>query len=359
MNNCKNTIKINNSIIGEEFPTYFIADIAANHDGDFDRAKKLIKLAKESGANAVKFQHFEAKTIVSDYGFKNLGQQKSHQKEWKKSVYEVYRDASIPFDWTPVLKEICKKIDIDFFTSPYSFELVDDVENYVSAYKIGSGDITWTEIIKHIATKDKPVLLATGASSADDVGIAMEAILQETNDVVLMQCNTNYTASIENFKYINLNVLKSYRNMYPGVILGLSDHTLGCTTVLGAVALGARVIEKHFTDDRYNNGPDHAFSMDPNSWRDMVDKVRELESALGSGVKKVEDNESETVILQRRSIRVMQDLKAGSIINKKDIEVLRPCPKQAVSPNYIDQVIGSEIVSDVKKGECLYWKNLK
>jgi N-acetylneuraminate synthase len=187
----------------------------------------------------------------------------------------------------------------------------------------------------------------------------MEAILQETNDVVLMQCNTNYTASIENFKYINLNVLKSYRNMYPGVILGLSDHTLGCTTVLGAVALGARVIEKHFTDDRYNNGPDHAFSMDPNSWRDMVDKVRELESALGSGVKKVEDNESETVILQRRSIRVMQDLKAGSIINKKDIEVLRPCPKQAVSPNYIDQVIGSEIVSDVKKGECLYWKNLK
>jgi sialic acid synthase SpsE len=354
-----NTIKVDNVIIGDDFPTYFIADIAANHDGSIDRAIKLIKLAKECGANAVKFQHFDAKTIVSDYGFKNLGCKASHQEKWKKSVYEVYEDASIPSKWTEILKDACDDNKITFFTSPYSIELVDGVDDYVSAYKVGSGDITWIDIIKHMASKKKPIFIATGASNFGDVCNAMDAAMDKNKDVVLMQCNTNYTAKKENFKYINLNVLKSYRNMYPGVILGLSDHTLGCTTVLGAVALGARVIEKHFTDDRYNNGPDHAFSMDPNSWRDMVDKVRELESALGSGVKKVEDNESETVILQRRSIRVMQDLKAGSIINKKDIEVLRPCPKQAVSPNYIDQVIGSEIVSDVKKGECLYWKNLK
>ena len=354
-----NTIKVDNVIIGDDFPTYFIADIAANHDGSIDRAIKLIKLAKECGANAVKFQHFDAKTIVSDYGFKNLGCKASHQEKWKKSVYEVYEDASIPSKWTEILKDACDDNKITFFTSPYSIELVDGVDDYVSAYKVGSGDITWIDIIKHMASKKKPIFIATGASNFGDVCNAMDAAMDKNKDVVLMQCNTNYTAKKENFKYINLNVLKSYRNMYPGVILGLSDHTLVCTTVLGAVALGARVIEKHFTDDRYNNGPDHAFSMDPNSWRDMVDKVRELESALGSGVKKVEDNESETVILQRRSIRVMQDLKAGSIINKKDIEVLRPCPKQAVSPNYIDQVIGSEIVSDVKKGECLYWKNLK
>jgi N-acetylneuraminate synthase len=354
-----NTIKVDNVIIGDDFPTYFIADIAANHDGSIDRAIKLIKLAKECGANAVKFQHFDAKTIVSDYGFKNLGCKASHQEKWKKSVYEVYEDASIPSKWTEILKDACDDNKITFFTSPYSIELVDGVDDYVSAYKVGSGDITWIDIIKHMASKKKPIFIATGASNFGDVCNAMDTAMDKNKDVVLMQCNTNYTAKKENFKYINLNVLKSYRSMYPGIVLGLSDHTPGHTTVLGAVSLGAKVIEKHFTDDNSRVGPDHAFSMNPESWMDMVEKTRELEYALGCGVKKIEDNEKETVILQRRSIRAKKDLKLGSIINKEDIVVLRPCPSGAIDPSHTHNVIGKETTRNIKEGECLFWNSIK
>ena len=354
----KSQIEINNQKIGFDKPTYFIADIAANHDNDIEKAKDLIYLCAESGADAAKFQHFSADTIVSDYGYRSLGGQKSHQAKWKKSVFEVYKDAAINPDWTKVLKETCDKAGIEFFTSPYSFDLVDAVDPYVSAYKIGSGDITWLEVIRYMSSKGKPILLATGASNEMDVRLAMDAVLSITKDVVLMQCNTNYTASVENFKYINLNVLKTYKDLYPNTILGLSDHTKGHTTVLGAVALGARVVEKHFTDNTNKNGPDHAFSMDSKSWRMMVDCTRELEYALGGNIKKVEDNEKETVVLQRRSIRLSKDLSKGDVITSDVVEFLRPCPDGALPPYYFDKVSGRVLNNSVKKGECLYWTDL-
>lgn len=352
-------IKIENKMIGINHPTYFIADVAANHDGDIERAKDLIYLCAEAGANAAKFQHFTADTIVSDVGFKSLGEQQSHQSKWGKSVFDVYKDASIDQDWTPVLKETCEKAKITFMTSPYSYELVDKVDDFLSAYKIGSGDITWLGIVEHIASKGKPVMLASGASNQDEVDIAMSTLLHHTDDVVLMQCNTNYTASLENFKYINLNVLKEYSRRYPDTILGLSDHTPGHATVLGAVTLGARVIEKHFTDDTTRVGPDHKFSMDFNAWKEMVERVRELENALGVAIKKVEDNEKETVVLQRRSIRVKQALKRGTVINRDHLEILRPCPSDALQPYYMDEVIGRSLVNDIPEGECIYWNDLK
>src|SRR4030066_347341 len=154
--------KIGSQWVGDRHPTYFIADIAANHDGDLDRAKLLIHLANESGADAAKFQNFQASKIVSDYGFKSLGGQQSHQSKWKKSVFEVYQDASIPFDWTPVLKEECDKVGIDYFSSPYDFEAVDMLDPYVPAHKIGSGDITWLGIMRYIASKGKPGILSPG-----------------------------------------------------------------------------------------------------------------------------------------------------------------------------------------------------
>ena len=237
--------------------------------------------------------------------------------------------------------------------------MVDSVDDYVSAYKVGSGDITWIEIIKYMSSKNKPILIATGASDIGNVCDAMDAAININKDIVLMQCNTNYTINKENFKHINLNVLKTYSDMYPDIVLGLSDHTPGNTTVLGAVALGARVIEKHFTDDNSRIGPDHEFSMNPQNWIEMVEKTRELEYALGSGVKKVEDNESETVILQRRSIRLKKDLNAGSVISKEDVAVLRPCPNGAINPSNIHRVIDSKITRNVKKGECLFWSDIK
>ncbi len=256
-------IQIGSHTIGEIHPTYFIADISANHDGDLERARLLIRLAKEAGAEAAKFQNFRASKIVSDYGFKTLGGQLSHQATWKKTVFEIYADASIPFEWTPLLKEECDKVGIDYFSSPYDFEAVDMLEPYVPAHKIGSGDITWTEIMEHIAHKGKPVILSTGASDLGDVQRAVHTILAINPQLVVLQCNTNYTASLENFDHIHLRVLNTYRVLFPNVILGLSDHTSGHATVLGAVAMGARVIEKHFTDDVHRTGPDHPFSMTP------------------------------------------------------------------------------------------------
>ena len=191
--------------VGKNCPTYFIADIAANHDGNLDKALELIKEAAEAGADAAKFQHFSAETIVSDYGFKSLGNQLSHQAKWKKSVFEVYKDASIPLDWTSKLKEECKKNNIEFLTSPYSIELVDFVDPYLEAFKIGSGDITWHEIVEHIASKGKPYIIATGASNEQDVNDIINLASKINNKICIMQCNTNYTASNDNFKYVEIN----------------------------------------------------------------------------------------------------------------------------------------------------------
>jgi sialic acid synthase SpsE len=351
-------IQIGTNTIGDDHPTYFIADISANHDGDLERAKLLIRLAAESGADAAKFQNFRAPEIVSNFGFRAMEGQVSHQATWKKSVFEVYQDASIPFEWTPILKEECDDVGIDYFSSPYDFDAIDMLGPYVSAYKVGSGEITWIEALEKMAKKGKPVILATGASNIGDVQLAVHSILAINSQLVLMQCNTNYTASPENFDHINLRVLNTYREMFPEVGLGLSDHTFGPATVLGAVTLGARVIEKHFTDDNSRIGPDHPFSMTPQTWQDMVDRTRELERALGSADKKVGDNEAETVIVQRRCLRAGIDIKKGDLLSREMIAVLRPATPGAILPSEIDQVIGTRAILDLPKGKELRWTDL-
>jgi sialic acid synthase SpsE len=351
------TIEISGRKIGDDNPTYFIADIAANHDGSLDRAVELIHLAAKSGADAAKFQHFRAEHIVSREGFES-GPQLSHQSKWKKSVFEVYQSASVPWEWTETLEKACDNAGIHFFSSPYDMEAVDMLDAHVPAFKIGSGDITWTAMLEHIARKGKPVLLATGASDIGDVQRAVKAILAINPKLLLMQCNTNYTGSLENFRFIKLNVLRTYAEMYPDLVLGLSDHTPGHATVLGAVSLGARAIEKHFTDDRGREGPDHSFSMDPAGWRDMVDRTRELEYATGDGAKIVEPNERDTVVIQRRSLRAAKDLKAGQTISESDLEALRPAPRDAIFPFEIDRVMGRKLTRDIPKGDYPKWTDV-
>jgi N-acetylneuraminate synthase len=348
-------INIGNRAVGPDEPTYFIADIAANHDGSLERARKLIKLAKEAGADAAKFQNFRATKIVSDYGFSHMNAQVSHQAKWKQSVSEVYAAASVPFDWTPVLKEACDEVGIDYFSSPYDFGAIDMLEPYVPAYKIGSGDITWIEACERMAEKGKPVLLATGASEIGDVQRAVHAILAINPQLVLMQCNTNYTAEDGNFDNIHLNVLKTYGIMFPDVVLGLSDHTHGHATVLGAVAIGARVIEKHFTDDNDRVGPDHPFAMNPETWAAMVKATRQLERAMGSGDKFVADNEQETVVIQRRCLRAARDIKPGELISREMIDVLRPAAQGAIMPYEIQSLLGLKALERIPQGQELRW----
>jgi sialic acid synthase SpsE len=352
-------VEIGKSKIGEGHPVYFIADIAANHDGDLNRAKQLIKLAKEAGADAVKFQHHDVTKYVSDHGFKSLGGKFSHQSKWNKSIFEVYKDAEVPLNWTLELKEYSDSLDVDFFTTPYDLDMVDELDAYVPAFKIGSGDVAWDMMLEKIASKNKPVLFATGAATLEEVIHAHEVVTSINPNVILMQCNTNYTGSIENFKYIHLNVLKTYKTLFPNTILGLSDHTPGHETVLGAVALGAKAVEKHFTDDTTRSGPDHPFSMDPNTWKAMVDSSRLLEASLGSPIKKVEDNEMETVVLQRRAVRAIRDIKAGETLQRDMIEFQRPCPAEALKPNEYNSHVGKTFLIDIQSGSHIQSSDLE
>jgi len=351
-------LKIGNTLIGNNHPTWFIADIAANHDGSLERAKHLIHLAHEAGADAAKFQNFRGPEIVSDYGFSHMNAQVSHQAKWKKSVTQVYDEASVPFDWTPILKEECDKVGITYFSAPYDFDAIDMLDPFVPAYKIGSGDITWIEACLRMARKGKPVLLATGASTIGDVQRAVDAILPVNPQLVLMQCNTNYTAADGNFDSIHLNVLKVYHEMWPDLILGLSDHTHGHATVLGAVALGARVVEKHFTDDNHREGPDHAFAMNPTSWAEMVTATRQLERAMGSANKTIAENEHDTAVVQRRCLRAAQDIKAGQTLTREMIDVLRPATPGAIMPYDIELVVGRVARQDIPSGQELRWTQL-
>jgi len=351
--------KINNKQISNNSKVYFIADIAANHDGNLDKAFELIYESKKAGADAAKFQHFLADTIVSNKTFSSMKNQLSHQSKWKKTVYQVYKEASLNLEWTKKLYNECRKVGIDFFTSPYSIELVDYVNQYVPAYKIGSGDITWLEIIRHISKKNKPVILATGASNLADVKRAVNEIKKYNSKICLMQCNTNYTGSRENFKYINLNVLKTYKKIFKNVILGLSDHTHGHTTVLGAIALGAKVIEKHFTLSNKDEGPDHQFSMTPKSWKEMVERSRELELLLGKYKKKIELNELDSIQVQRRSIHTSRNLKKNHKIKNSDLICLRPYLKGSFQPFEKKKILGKKLKKNFDIKEIILKKFLK
>ena len=350
--------KIGRRLVGPSQPTYFIADIAANHDGSLDRARMLIRLAREAGADAAKFQNFRAPKIVSDYGFRHMDSQMSHQATWKRPVFEVYERASLSFEWTPALSEECAKQGIDYFTSPYDDEAIEHVAPYVHAFKIGSGEIDWIEALEHMAEKKKPIILATGAADMADVQRAVHAILRLNNELVLMQCNTNYTASPENYDHIHLNVLRTYAVMFPQVVLGLSDHTHGNATVLGAVALGARVIERHFTDDNAREGPDHKFAMNPSDWAHMVEESRQLERALGSADKFIAANEGETSIIQRRCLRAARDIEAGEVLTREAIDVLRPATAGAIRPHELPSVLGTRTVRRMVRGQELRWTDL-
>ena len=353
-----NEIQLGNRKVGINHAPYFIADIAANHDGDLERAKLLIELAAESGAHAAKFQHFRASTIVSRKGFFDLGRKIAHQQKWLKDVYQVYEEAQVPWEWTESLAAHARSCGIDFFTAPYDLEAIDFVDQFVIAYKVGSGDIDWIEEIEYMASKKKPMIIATGASSIEDVDRAVNSMQSLKAPLVLMQCNTNYTGIIENLEFLNLNVLKQYANRYENLVLGLSDHTPGFVSVLGSIALGARVIEKHFTDDTERIGPDHGFSLDPSAWREMVKLSSSLFKALGDGEKKIEKNELDSSIVQRRALRFRNDLKAGDIITRQDIIPLRPAPMGSIKPHEMNDIIGKRVITSVSRDELVLRENI-
>lgn len=352
MNQFNSEIQIGSKKLGLNYPTYFIAEIGANFDKDINKAKRLIDAAKAAGADCAKFQTFSTPKIVSEGGFSRMNLKGVHGS-WGRTVSEVFKDAEFPIEWHKEISDYCKEIGIDFSTSPYFKEAVDlCVELDVPFIKIGSGDITWLEMIKYIASKGKPIMLATGDATMSEIDEAVRVIESTGNkDLVLMQCITNYPSKIES---ANVNVLKTYQSAF-NVLTGYSDHAPGHVVALASVVIGGRVIEKHFTLSKHDKGPDHPHSMEPQEFKFMVDSIREVEMAMGSTRKEVVAEEGETVFVQRRCLYAQNNLKKGQRITEDDIVVLRPA--LGIQPKYKDIVIGKIVSQDIEAGQPLFWEN--
>jgi len=344
-------VKIGDRCVGQGEPVYVIAEIGSNFDRSITRAKSLINLAKECGADAVKFQCFDSDRIISKEGFEGL--QSGFQSKWEKPVYEVYKDAEFPRDWHDELYQYAHDVNIDFLSSPYDFEAVDILDKLgVDVFKIGSGDITWHEMLAYIAKKEKPIILGAGASTIEEIDEALTVIRKEgNNDIILLQCVTNYPS---HFEYANINAMRAMGDMFD-VAVGYSDHTPGLIVPLGAVALGGCVIEKHFTDDKTRTGPDHPFAMDGKDMKEMVKNIRLLEKALGSPNKTLYEEERETINLQRRCLRASQDIPEGAKVTEQMVEVLRPLAKDCLEPKFKDKIIGCQLNAGLKKGSAFTW----
>ncbi|MDD4993342.1 MAG: N-acetylneuraminate synthase family protein [Paludibacter sp.] len=345
-------IKIGNRSIGNGHPTYIIAEIGANFDKDINKAKRLIDAAKECGADCAKFQTFSTQKIVSEGGFSRMKLEGVHGS-WGRTVSEVFKDAEFPREWHKEISDYCKKVGIDFSTSPYDFEAVDlCMELDIPFIKMGSGDITWLEMLAYIAKTGKPLMLATGDATMAEIDEAVRTIeATGNNQLVLMQCITNYPSKIDS---ANVNVLKTYQSAFD-ILTGYSDHAPGPVVALASVVLGGCVIEKHFTLNKADKGPDHPHSMNPTEFKLMVDYVREVERAMGSTRKEVVAEEGETVFVQRRCLYTKNSLKKGQVITESDIDVLRPA--LGIAPKFKSIIIGKTCKIDIEAGQPLFWDN--
>ena len=345
-------IKIGNKLIGTGHPTYIIAEIGANFDKNIDKAKRLIDAAKVAGADCAKFQTFSTPKIVSEGGFSRMKLEGVHGS-WGRTISEVFKDAEFPREWHQEISDYCSKVGIDFSTSPYDFEAVDlCMKLDVPFIKLGSGDITWLEMLEYIARKGKPMMLATGDATLSEIDEAVRTIEATGNrDLILMQCITNYPSKIDS---ANVNVLKTYQSAFD-ILTGYSDHSPGPVVALASVVLGGCVIEKHFTLNKADSGPDHPHSMNPTEFKLMVDYVREIERAMGSTRKEVVEEEGETVFVQRRCLYAKNNLKEGQVITELDIDVLRPA--LGIAPKFKNIIIGKTCKKDIEAGQPLFWDN--
>lgn len=336
-------IKIGNKFVGDGMPFYTIAEIGSNFDNSLIKAFKLIDLAKKAGADAVKFQSFTAEELVNDNCFKKL--KIGYQSKWKKSVFEVYKQAEFPKNFHQKVFDYCKQKKIEFFSAPYDKASVDYLDKLgVNVFKIGSGDLTWLENIEYIAKKNKPIILATGASTMTQISNAIKTIKKTGNNkIILMQCVTNYPASFNN---INLKVLNMFRKKF-NCLVGYSDHTPGDIVATGTVAMGGCMIEKHFTDNKKLPGPDHGFAMDPNDFKKMISKIQLMEKILGQPIKKIYDEEKDQYFSMKRGIKSSQKLTKGQVLKRKHIKLLRPCLSDEISADKLNKIIGKKINIDL------------
>lgn len=338
------SFKIGEKEIGENSPTFIIAELSANHMNDFDIAVKTIEAMAEAGADAVKFQTFTPDTITIDCD--NEYFQIKQGTVWDGQIlHELYEDAYMPWDWQPKLKKIAQDLGLIVFSSPFDKTSVDFLEDMdVPAYKIASFEITDIPLIEYVASKGKPIIISTGIASLDDIELAVNACKGVGNDKIsLLKCTSSYPAPLDE---INLNTIPDIKDRF-GVVVGLSDHTLGGEVSTAAVALGANIIEKHFILDRNMGGPDSEFSMEPHEFKQMVDSIRNIEKALGTVSYELSDKMKANREFSR-SLFVVEDMKKGEIITKDTVRSIRP--GFGLHPKYLKEILGKKVNQDLVKG---------
>lgn len=341
-------IKIGGKDIGEK--TFIIAEISANHLQNFDNAVKLIKVAKEAGADAIKLQTYTPDTITIDCD--NEYFQIKQGTIWDgTTLYKLYQEAYTPWEWQPKLKKIAEDEGLICFSSPFDKTAVDFLEEInVPAYKISSFEINDIPFIEYIAAKGKPILMSTGIAMLSDIQEALNACKRMGNkQIILLKCTSSYPASLDE---VNLRTIPNMIETF-NTIVGLSDHTLGTSVAIASVALGAKVVEKHLTLDRSFGGADAAFSMEPHEFKEMVEGIRAVEKALGVVTYDLTEKQKRSKE-HSRSLFVVKDLKEGQKFTEENVKSIRP--GYGMHTKYLKDIIGKKASVDVKKGTPMDWK---
>lgn len=339
--------------IAADAPTFIIAEMSANHLQDYDRALRILHAAKEAGADCIKLQTYTADTITIDSDAEPF--QNREGTLWDgTTLHQLYREAFTPWEWQPKLMEEAKKLGLVCFSSPFDFTAVDFMEEMnMPAYKIASYEINDIPLIRKIAKLHKPIIFATGIASLTDIERALAVCKEEGNeDVILLKCVSGYPTPYED---VNLRVIPTLERTFD-CIMGLSDHTMGSAVATGAIALGAKVVEKHLTLSRADGGPDGAFSMEPAEFKEMVNNIRILEKALGScayqltTLQQLERKDS-------RSLFVVKDMEEGEAFTPENVRSIRPgCGLHTM---YYEEILGKEARQAIRKGTPLAWNLIR
>ena len=341
-------ITICNRKIGKYHPTYIIAEMSANHNQDLDQAIKIIKAAKEAGADAIKLQTYTPDTITIDC---NNDYFRIKESIWEgKNLYELYCEAYTPWEWQPKLKKIANELGMDLFSTPFDQSAVDFLEDMdVPAYKIASFEITNLPLLRKVARTGKPILFSTGMATLAEIDETVTTLRKSgCEQLALLKCTSAYPAPPEE---MNLLTIPHLAETF-GAPSGLSDHTLGCTIAVASIALGACIVEKHLTLSRNITGPDSSFSLEPNEFKEMTDAIRETEVALGQVRYEITEREKANRIF-RQSLFVVKDMKAGEVFTPESVRSIRP--GYGLHTRHLKDVIGRKSNKNIAMGTPLTW----
>lgn len=344
-------MKIRNREIGGDAPVYVIAEMSANHAGDIENAKAIIRAAKEAGADCVKLQTYTPDTLTIDCDNEYF---RVSEGTWDgENLYHLYEKAYTPWEWHKELKEEADRVGIDFFSTPFDKTSVDFLEELgVDFYKIASFEMVDIPLVEYVASKGKPIIMSTGMSDLGEIEDAVNAVRRQGNEqLVLLRCASAYPAITDQ---MNLKTMQNMAEVFQ-VPVGLSDHSMGSVGAIAAVALGAKVIEKHFCLDRAIENPDASFSMNPEEFAQMVRDIRQTEKAIGQvsyGMTKQEESN----MVFRRSIFCVKDIKKGEVLTEENVRVIRP--GYGMKPKYYPEVLGRTALHDIKRGTPLSFDDI-